>query len=83
MLLSEVDPKYVHEWFLAIYIDAIEWVEMPNVLGMSQYADGGLLLQNPMSHPALILIRWEITVNLQYDVKTKFKDNSCPFNSLY
>ena len=41
-LLIGVHPKRVHEWYLAIYVDAVEWVELPNVLGMSQFADGGL-----------------------------------------
>ena len=39
-LLIGVHPKRVHEWYLAIYVDAVEWVELPNVLGMSQFADG-------------------------------------------
>ena len=84
MLLSEVDPKHVHEWFLAIYIDAIEWVEMPNVLGMSQYADGGLLATKPyVSSGSYINKMGNYCKSCQYDVKTKFADNSCPFNSLY
>ena len=84
MLLSEVDPQRVHEWFLAIYIDAIEWVEMPNVLGMSQYADGGLLATKPyVSSGSYINKMGNYCKSCQYDVKTKFADNSCPFNSLY
>lgn len=46
-LLLGVDPKAVHRWYLAIYVDAVEWVELPNVLGMSQYADGGLMASKP------------------------------------
>ena len=46
-LLLGVDPKYIHKWYLAIYIDAIEWVELPNVIGMSQFADGGLMASKP------------------------------------
>ncbi len=46
-LLLGVEPREVHEWYLAIYVDAVEWVELPNVLGMSQYADGGLLASKP------------------------------------
>ena len=46
-LLLGVDPKYVHQWYLAIYIDAVEWVELPNVIGMSQFADGGLMASKP------------------------------------
>jgi deoxyribodipyrimidine photolyase-related protein len=40
-LLLGVEPRQVHEWYLAVYVDAVEWVELPNTLGMSQYADGG------------------------------------------
>ena len=46
-LLLGVDPIEVHEWYLAIYVDAVEWVELPNVVGMSQYADGGLTASKP------------------------------------
>ena len=46
-LLLGVRPKQVHEWFLAVYVDAVEWVELPNVLGMSQYADGGRMTSKP------------------------------------
>jgi hypothetical protein len=45
-LMFGVDPKQVHAWYLAVYVDAVEWVELPNTLGMSQYADGGLLATN-------------------------------------
>lgn len=46
-MLAGVDPKEVHAWYLAVYADAYEWVEMPNTLGMSQFADGGLLASKP------------------------------------
>ena len=46
-LLLGVDPKQVHEWYLAVYVDAVEWVELPNTLGMSQAADGGLMASKP------------------------------------
>lgn len=46
-LLLGVDPKQVHEWYLSVYVDAVEWVELPNSLGMSQYADGGLMASKP------------------------------------
>lgn len=46
-LLLGVQPKRVHEWYLAVYVDAVEWVELPNVLGMSQYGDGGLMASKP------------------------------------
>jgi deoxyribodipyrimidine photolyase-related protein len=46
-LLLGVKPKAIHEWFLAVYVDAVEWVELPNVLGMSQFADGGIMASKP------------------------------------
>ena len=46
-MLAGVDPRQVHEWYLAVYADAYEWVELPNTLGMSQFADGGLLGSKP------------------------------------
>lgn len=46
-LLYGVDPKQIHAWYLAVYVDAVEWVELPNTLGMSQYADGGLMASKP------------------------------------
>lgn len=46
-MLAGVNPREVHEWYLAVYIDAFEWVEAPNTIGMSQFADGGLLGSKP------------------------------------
>ena len=46
-LLLGVEPRRVHEWYLAVYVDAVEWVELPNVLGMSQHADGGRMASKP------------------------------------
>ena len=46
-LLVGVEPRRVHEWYLAVYVDAVEWVELPNTLGMSQYADGGVMASKP------------------------------------
>ena len=46
-LLLGVDPDAVHHWYLAVYVDAVEWVELPNILGMSQHADGGFMASKP------------------------------------
>ena len=56
-MLAGIDPDQVDQWYLGIYIDAIEWVELPNTRGMSQFADGGLLPLNPMRPAAAILIK--------------------------
>ncbi|MCB1588179.1 MAG: cryptochrome/photolyase family protein, partial [Xanthomonadales bacterium] len=46
-MLLGVRPQHVHQWYLAVYVDAVEWVELPNTLGMSQHADGGLMASKP------------------------------------
>jgi deoxyribodipyrimidine photolyase-related protein len=46
-LLAGIDPWQVHEWYLAVYADAYEWVEAPNVIGMSLFADGGIIASKP------------------------------------
>ena len=46
-LMLGVDPKQVHAWYLAVYVDAVESVELPNTVGMSQYADGGVMGSKP------------------------------------
>ena len=51
-MLSGIDPDQVDRWYLGIYIDALEWVELPNIWGMSQYADGGLLASKPYAASA-------------------------------
>ena len=63
-LLAGVDPHQVHEWYLGVYADAFEWVEAPNTIGMSQFADGGVVGSNPMSAVAHTSIACRITVNL-------------------
>lgn len=84
LLLTESDPRHVQQWFLGVYIDAIEWVELPNVNGMSQYADGGLLATKPyVSSGSYINKMSNYCGSCKYNVKTKFEKNSCPFNALY
>jgi len=83
-LLAGIDPKHIHQWYLGIYIDAFEWVELPNTLGMSQYADGGLLATKPyVSSAAYINKMGNYCSKCSYNYKEKFGDNACPFNSLY
>ena len=53
-MLMGVDPRQVHEWYLAVYVDAYEWVELPNTLGMSQHADGGLMATKPYAASAAL-----------------------------
>lgn len=83
-LLAGVDPAEVHEWYLSVYIDAFEWVEAPNTLGMSQFADGGLLGSKPyVSSGAYIDRMSDHCRNCHYRVKEKTGDRACPFNLLY
>jgi len=83
-LLIGVDPKQLHEWYLAVYIDAFEWVELPNTLGMSQFGDGGLLGSKPYASSGAYINRMSnYCSDCKYDVKTRVGENACPFNSLY
>ncbi|MBN9672744.1 cryptochrome/photolyase family protein [Roseibium aggregatum] len=83
-LLAGVDPREVHEWYLAVYADAYEWVELPNTLGMSQFADGGLLASKPyMSSGNYIDRMSDYCATCAYDVRTKTGEGACPFNALY
>ena len=83
-MLIGVDPHQVHEWFLAVYDDAYEWVETPNVIGMSQFADGGLMGSKPYAAGGAYINRMSnYCRGCQYDVKKRTGVGACPFNSLY
>lgn len=83
-LLIGAKPRAVHEWYLAVYADAYEWVELPNTLGMSQFADGGLLGSKPyVSGGNYISKMSDYCRDCAYDVKKKTGDSACPFNALY
>ncbi len=83
-LLSGIDPKQVHEWYLAVYADAYEWVELPNTLGMSQFADGGMLASKPYAASGAYINRMsDYCGNCRYDVRQRVGPDACPFNSLY
>jgi len=83
-LLAGIDPAQVDAWYLGVYIDAIEWVEMPNTRGMSQFADGGLIATKPYCAGGNYIDRMsDYCKHCDYDVKQKTTDAACPFNSLY
>jgi deoxyribodipyrimidine photolyase-related protein len=83
-LLMGADPKQVHLWYLEVYLDAYEWVELPNTLGMSQFADGGLLGSKPyVSSGAYINRMSDYCRNCRYDVGKRIGEDACPFNALY
>ena len=83
-LLIGADPVEVHRWYLEIYVDAYEWVELPNTLGMSQFGDGGLLGSKPyVSSGAYINRMSDYCGHCRYDVKKRIGEDACPFNALY
>jgi deoxyribodipyrimidine photolyase-related protein len=83
-LLAGVDPFEVHEWYLGVYADAYEWVEAPNTIGMSQFADGGIVGSKPyVSSGAYIDRMSDYCGGCAYRVAQKAGPGACPFNLLY
>ncbi|EDY81085.1 Deoxyribodipyrimidine photolyase-related protein [Verrucomicrobiia bacterium DG1235] len=83
-LLHGVDPKEVHEWYLAVYVDAVEWVELPNTLGMSQYADGGVMASKPYVATGKYIKRMSNYCDgCQYNPDSRTGEDACPFTVLY
>ncbi|WP_108501541.1 cryptochrome/photolyase family protein [Paracoccus indicus] len=83
-LLAGIDPAQVHEWYLEVYIDAYEWVEAPNTIGMSQFADGGVVGSKPyVSSGNYINKMSDYCKTCAYSVTAKTGDKACPFNLLY
>jgi len=84
MLLAGIDPDAVDSWYLGIYMDAVEWVEITNTRGMSQFADGGMVATKPyVSSGNYINKMSDYCKSCHYQVKQKAGEGSCPFNSLY
>lgn len=83
-LITAIDPREVSFWYLSVYADAYEWVEMPNVMGMILYADGGYLASKPYaSGGAYINKMSNYCKKCSYDVRKKNGTKACPFNYLY
>lgn len=83
-LLAGLSPKEVNEWFLIVYADAYEWVELPNVSGMALYADGGVLASKPYASGGAYIERMSnYCRSCHYKVKQKNGEQACPFNYLY
>ncbi len=83
-LLAGIHPDEVDQWYLGIYIDAIEWVEITNTRGMSQFADGGIIASKPyVSSGNYINKMSDYCGQCAYLVKDKTGENACPFNLLY
>jgi deoxyribodipyrimidine photolyase-related protein len=83
-LLAGINPDEVDAWYLGIYIDAIEWVEITNTRGMSQFADGGIVGTKPYVSSASYIDKMShYCGSCYYDKKKKTGEKACPFNSLY
>jgi deoxyribodipyrimidine photolyase-related protein len=84
-LMLGVQPQQVHGWYLAVYVDAVEWVELPNTLGMSQYADGGLMGSKPYIATGKYIERMGagLCARCRYDPAQRDGEHACPFTTLY
>ncbi len=83
-LLIQAHPDEVDAWYLGIYIDAIEWVEMTNTRGMSQYADGGIIATKPYISSANYINKMSnYCGSCHYKHTKKLGEEACPFNALY
>jgi len=83
-LLTQINPDEIDAWYLGIYVDAIEWVQLPNTRGMSQFADGGKIATKPyVSSGSYIGKMSNYCDSCSYKKTKKFEDDACPFNTLY
>lgn len=83
-LLAGLDVKQVCEWYLAVYSDAYEWVELPNTLGMALFADGGKMASKPYAASGKYIHRMSnFCEKCRYDPEKVVGPDACPFNSLY
>ena len=83
-LLLGVRPQQVHAWYLSVYVDAVEWVELPNTLGMSQYGDGGLMASKPYVATGKYIQRMGgPCAGCRYDPALRDGDRACPYTTLY
>jgi deoxyribodipyrimidine photolyase-related protein len=83
-LLAGISPNALDAWYLGVYMDAIEWVEITNTRGMSQYADGGIVGSKPYAASANYIQKMsDYCKTCQYDAKVRVGPTACPFNALY
>jgi deoxyribodipyrimidine photolyase-related protein len=83
-LMLGVIPREVHEWYLAIYVDAVEWVELPNTICMSQFADGGILASKPYVATGKYIERMSnYCSGCRYRPAESVGEEACPFTTLY
>jgi deoxyribodipyrimidine photolyase-related protein len=83
-LLLGVNPQEVHAWYLGVYVDAVEWVEVPNTLGMSQYADNGLMASKPYIASGKYIDRMSNHCKgCKFNPSESTGESACPFTTLY
>ncbi|MBU6141295.1 MAG: cryptochrome/photolyase family protein [Proteobacteria bacterium] len=83
-LIAGINPKEVHEWYLAVYADAFEWVEAPNTLGMALHADGGIMASKPYAASGKYISRMSnFCKSCRFDPEITVGEKACPFNALY
>jgi deoxyribodipyrimidine photolyase-related protein len=83
-LLAGINPSAVNEWFLSAFIDAYEWVMLPNVFGMGLYADGGLIATKPYIASANYIHKMsDYCQSCVFDRKKRIGEQACPYNYLY
>lgn len=83
-LLAGIDPDQIDEWYLGIYADAVEWVQLPNTRGMSQFADGGIVGTKPYTSSGNYINKMSnYCSGCRYNQKIRTGEGACPFNSLY
>jgi len=83
-LLAGIEPAQVEEWYLAVYADAYEWVELPNTHGMALFADGGLMASKPYAASGAYIKRMsDYCTDCAFDPKKRSGESACPFNYLY
>ena len=83
-LLAGLDPQPLHQWYLGIYIDAFEWVELPNTHGMALFADGGVMASKPYAASGAYIDRMsDYCDHCRYKPDVKLGPKACPFNYLY
>ena len=83
-LLAGINPAEVEEWYLAVYADAYEWVELPNTHGMALFADGGLMASKPYAASGAYINRMsDYCKGCEFDPKKRSGEGACPFNFLY